>query len=530
MSSLETEKDPEVLRAMALQLRQELNAKIAALEEENAKLRALIEENEETHPLITKLQRMLFGKSSEKRSRQAEEKASQDATAPEEDTPPAAPDAASDAAPEEKKKPKKRNRQKGHGPRSQPGLPSQEQFHDLDDADKTCPCCGGLMQEWKGQFEESEEITMLVRKIMLIKHKRKKYRCKCNGHIETAPGPIKLYKGARYSIDFAVEVAFDKYSMQLPLERQVREMRYDGLNIDSQTLWDCTWHVTEPLLPAYDRLLGHQWSMPLLNADETSWLRMPGSHEPKGSSKKCYVWSLASPKAVYHRILDSRSEEAGKKLLEGFRGIVMADGYSVYPALAKAHGFTLVHCWAHVRREFLEIEKSFPKPAKEMISLIRGLYMIERECLRGPEGDEQRRALRNTKSRAIIKQIEKVATTTPVLPESGLYNAFQYMLKRWDNLTRFLDDPRIPLDNNAAERALRTVVVGRKNYYGSHSERGLLAASVLYSLCDTAALEGLNPRDYLRLAIQRRLNGEVVPLPHEVAAELRDQRIQVIAA
>jgi transposase len=520
MSSLETEQDIEVLRAMALQIRQELQAKIAALEAENAGFQPFLKENEDLHRQLAKLQRMLFAKSSEKRPPQGGEGASKDAT-----------QSGANDQPEEKKKAKQKKRpQKGHGPRPQPALPMDEKVHELDEADKICPRCGGSLKEWEGQFEESEEITIITRQIVCIKHKRKKYRCKCSSCIETAPGPLKLHKGARYSIDFAVDVVFNKYSMQLPLERQVRWLGYDGLIIGSQTLWDYTSRAVELLKPAYDRLLRHQWSMPLLHADETPWLLMEETDQPEGGSKQCYVWSIVSPEAVYHRILESRSEEAGMKVLEGFRGIVMVDGYGVYPALAKAHGFTLVHCWAHVRREFLDIEKSFPGPVGKIVDLLRELFAIEKKCPRGPGGDEQRRALRAMESKAIIEQIHTLATSTPVLPESGLAKAFQYMLNRWTGLTRFLDDPQIPLDNNAAERALRAVVVGRKNHYGSHSKKGLLAASVLYSLIDTAVLEGLNPREYLRMAIVRALSGEVVPLPHEVAAELRSRQTEAMAA
>ena len=520
MSSLETEKDIEVLRMMALVGRRELEARLAALETENTRLRPLVEENAELRRQVEKFQRMLFGRSSEKRRQKAKGNASQEGTTPGED-----------ASSKGKEKPAREKKpQKGHGPRPQPALPVQEQIHELDEADETCPCCGGLLQEWHGQFEESEEITIVKRKVVPVKHKRKKFRCTCNGRIETAPGPLKLYKGARYSIDFAAQIVFDKYSMQMPLERQVREMSYDGLVIDSQTLWDYTWRVAQILLPAYDRLLQHQWSMPLLHADETTWRRMAGSYEPRGGSKLCYVWSIVSSKAVYHRIQDSRSEEAGRKVLEGFRGIVMADGYAVYPALAEDYGFTLVNCWAHVRREFLDIEKSFPKPVTEIVKLLGDLFAIEKKCPPGTAGNEPRRALRDTESRGIVERIKTIATSTSVLPQSGLGKAFKYMLDRWGGLTRFLDDPRIPLDNNAAERALRAVVVGRKNHYGSHSDRGMLAASVLYSLIDTAALEGLNPYEYLRVAIRRGLSDEDVPLPHEVAAELRTQPVGAIAA
>jgi transposase len=208
-------------------------------------------------------------------------------------------------------------------------------------------------------------------------------------------------------------------------------------------------------------------------------------------------------------------------VLGGYKGIVVVDGYEAYPALAKRAGFTVVHCWAHVRREFFDIEKFFPDPAAQALDLIGKLYAVEEQCAPGPEGDEPRKALRATESKAIVEQIQVWALSTPVLPESGLGKATKYTLGRWEGLIRFLDDPRIPLDNNAMERALRNVVIGRTNHYGSRSRRGLIAASVLYSLIDTAVMEGVNPRLYLGLAVRRGLLGLPIPLPHEVAAELR---------
>jgi transposase len=391
----------------------------------------------------------------------------------------------------------------------------------LDTADKTCPACGGMLEPWEGQFEQSEEVTVIRRRFEIVKHNRQKYRCRCAGCIETAPLPPKLFEGARYSIDFAVEVVIDKYNKHMPLERQVRSMAHDGLIIDSQTLWDQVWAVTEIVKPAYDRLLQHQWTHPVLGADETTWRLMGKNGKPDGGSKRCYVWCIVSPKAVYYHILESRSAAAAEKVLGGYKGIVVVDGYEVYPALAARVGFTVVHCWAHARRESVDVEKFFPEPAGQALDLIGKLYAVEDQCAPGPEGDEHRGALRATESKVIVEQIHDWALSTPVLPESGLGKAIKYMLGRWEGLIRFLDDPRIPLDNNATERELRNVVIGRKNHYGSRSQRGLIAASVLYSLIDTAILEGLNPREYLCLAVHRGLLGLPIPLPHEVAAELR---------
>jgi transposase len=162
----------------------------------------------------------------------------------------------------------------------------------LDTADKTCPACGGTLEPWEGQFEQSEEVTVIRRRFEIVKHNRQKYRCKCAGCIETAPPPPKLFEGARYLIDFAVEVAVDKYNEHMPLERQVRSMGHDGLIIDLQILWDQVWAVTEIVKPAYDRLLQHQWSHPLLGCDETTWRLMGKNGKPDGGSKRCYVWGI----------------------------------------------------------------------------------------------------------------------------------------------------------------------------------------------------------------------------------------------
>jgi transposase len=408
----------------------------------------------------------------------------------------------------------------GHGPKPQPKLPVVEREHVLDDADRDCPKCGGALTEIPGQTEDSEEITVVERSFVLVQHKRQKYRCACNGCIETAPAPPKLTtrsdrRGRRYSIDFAVEVAIGKYLDHLPLERQVKIMRREGLDVDSQTLWDQLEALARVLRPTDHALERHVVSDPMLGADESWWRLME-----KNNSKKWWAWAKASSEAVHYKILDSRSQDAARQVLNGYRGIVMADGYGAYEALKKpgaGGAFTLVHCWAHVRRKFVEAEDNYPDPCREILDLIRDLYLVEHDA----GGDRARLAARRTeRSKPIVDTILAWALDhhAKTLPESGLGKAIKYMLGLWPGLTRFLDNPAIPLDNNATERALRGLVVGRKNHYGSRSKRGTEVAALFYGLIETAKLVGVEPKRYLLDATVAAVTGRAVLLPHELRA------------
>ncbi|HYO57719.1 IS66 family transposase [Archangium sp.] len=142
----------------------------------------------------------------------------------------------------------------GHGPRAQPTLPTLEVVYTLEEPDKQCPKCGGALNEMKGCYEDAEEVDVVERRFVLRRHKRQKYRCSCDGCVETALGPPKLQPGGRYSVDFAVEVAAAKYLDHLPLKRQVRVMAREGLVVDSQTLWSQIDALAQLLAPAHEAL------------------------------------------------------------------------------------------------------------------------------------------------------------------------------------------------------------------------------------------------------------------------------------
>ena len=495
--NLDDEQDIERLRGYAQQLlaeKRQLLQQIAELEERLARASTADRAALETELALAKeqlarQQRRMFGRSSERRT--GEGRAAAGGEQP----------------------------QKGHGPTPQPDLPREEQFHDLDEADRTCPKCGGELADWPGQTEDAEEIDVVERRYVLRVHRRRKARCRCGACIETAPAPPKLLPGGRYSIDFAVQVAADKYDDHQPLTRQVEQMAAQHLIVSSQTLWDQIDRLAELLAPSYKALLRLALSAKIVGADESRW---PIMDRPDSSAG--FVWIARSEYAVYYRIDRHRSTEAAAKLLADFRGTVVADDYEVYDALQKqqqkATGstYSLARCWSHVRRKFHQAKPDHPQ-ASAALDLIAELYAIERRADEQPEELqlECRAELRRTESRRVIGELRAWLDACVCLPTSGLGKAIKYVNGCWSGLTLFLDNPEVPLDNNATERALRGPVLGRKTHYGSRSLRGTEVAAILYSLIETAQLYGVNPRRYLAEAARRAaLDPDAVTLPTDL--------------
>jgi transposase len=494
---VESEKDIEVLRQTALLLEAEnarLHQRLVQLTRQLAEAHGTVATQLELELKYLQEQlaartRKIFGASSEKRLRNGEE-----------------------AAKDSEEKPPRR----GHGPREQVQLPLVEMFHDLDQPDQICPQCGGDLKEWEGQFEDSEEIDVVERSFRVVKHRRKKYRCQC-GCIETALGPPKLIVGGRYSIGVAVEVATAKYLDHMPLARQERQMARQGLVIDSQTLWDQLWALSIHLRPTYEALHGYVLQAPVIGADETTWPVLG-----KGTAKKWWAWAVSRPDAVCYRILPERSAAAAGVVLGGYRGIVVADGYSAYRALqneVSAGGtqpsFILACCMAHARRKFVEAEPDYPQ-VREVLDLVGELYEVEARARLVPE--QERLAvlarLRDTESRPLMANIKQWLLSQRALPRSSLGKAIGYAVDLWSGLELFLNQPEIPIDNNHVEREMRCVAVGRKNHQGSRSLRGTEVAALFYSLIESAKLTGLEPGAYLREATQRAIaNPGTVTLP-----------------
>lgn len=393
----------------------------------------------------------------------------------------------------------------GHGPRPQEQLPVVEKVHKLPEDKRDCKACGGQLEAMSGHYEESEEVTVIERSYTLLVHRRQKYRCRCNGNVTTAPGPQKLIAGGRYSLDFAVHVAVQKYCDHLPLERQVEMMARDGLQTTSQALWDQLEAGAGLLQPTYEKL--GQWLLdqPLVHADETGWpVNSLDTKKPRWTA-----WCVCNDRAQWFRIASSKSEAEGRRLLGQYRGIVVADGYKVYKNLAQGRerpGYQLAHCWAHVLRKFRDTQTNDPR-SRWLLERIGHLYATEHEILLEVGADAARHlALRQERAGPLVEEIRQWALAQGGLRRSDFGKAVAYVLSHWPGLTLFLQDAAVPLDNNPAERALRGLVMGRKNHYGSRSQRGADVSALFYSLLGTAKLCGLNPGTYLSQALLAALN------------------------
>ena len=307
----------------------------------------------------------------------------------------------------------------GHGPKQQPELPVQEVIHTLSAVETQCKLCAEPMKAWEGQFEESSEIDFVEPKLIIKKHLRQKYRCTCGGCVKTAPGPKKLFPKARYSIDFAINVALQKHCYHMPLSRQVRELGRYGLEVSTATLWDYLFRLYELLEPASERLAEYILAQPVIGADETSWRLLKG--EKKGKSKRWWVWARRCQDAVHYTLDSSRGKAIAEQLFGSYEGTVLCDGYVVYESLANTNPkMKLANCWGHARREFLSYEED-PK-AQRVIRVIQRLYQLEKK-VRG-ERPETVLALRQRKTKKLLQALFKWIDTLKLLPNHGLGKAF----------------------------------------------------------------------------------------------------------
>ena len=231
---------------------------------------------------------------------------------------------------------------------------------------------------------------------------------------------------------------------------------------------------------------------------------------------------MCCPNAVFYGIGPSRSAKAAHNFIGDFDGTIVCDGYKAYETLTKKNSdLQLALCWAHVRRKFVEAEKNYPVCA-EAIELIGQLFAIDRDTdnpalLCGDDklaAIEARQSARAARAPPILEALKEWALTQRGLPKSGLRKAIDYMLGHWKPLQTFVAAPFVPLDNNATERALRGIVIGRKNHYGSRSERGTKVAAIMYTIMETAKLNGLDPFQWVVDAVYRRKDDpSVTPLP-----------------
>lgn len=358
--------------------------------------------------------------------------------------------------------------QKGHGPTPQPDLETVPETFDLDEADQVCPLCAGSLQEWAGAEDTSEIIEFVERKWIIKECIQKKYRCPNGCTVVTADGPDKLIKGGRYGVGVAVDAAIAKYDNAQPLRRQVKIAQRQGIRLTTQALWDQILALAIALAPLCERIRRHILGEPVLGVDLTGF-----SLIEKGGSKKKQVWQLSCPTAIYFEMLDSKKADDGERLfmvhergeeISRFTGIAMMDGAAELLAIANKVGFDTAGCWSHGRRNVRKANQEAPGQVDTFLDFVDELYEIDRKAARDPPPDDDRRGyrhrldldklrqLRDTESRAVCKRIENWILEQSCIPGGLLKAGLDYIAKRWTRLTRFLDDPRIPLDSRVGDR------------------------------------------------------------------------------
>lgn len=362
------------------------------------------------------------------------------------------------------------------------------------------------------------------RRVVLEQHLKTVYRCGCGECLKTAPGPLKLVSGGRYALSFTVHVAYQKYFAHLPLERQAKMFKHEGLVVTASTLCDQLDALATALYPTYEAIWKHVQAEKVLRADETPWAVLSNGFN---ENEQYYAWVAVGTKYVAFRLLDTRSAEGAATILGGFAGTLMVDGLTSYPAAAKgepgqAPKFKVANCHAHARRKFVECEASWPAESKYVIELYRQLYAVERE---GKQPNADLAALRHELSKPLVDELFAWAqgqqSRAEVLPSSGLSKALAYLVNHEAGLRVFLDDAAVPIDNNESERAVRPTVLGRVSYQGSRSPRGTEVHAILSTLVESAKRCGVPPEAYLQAAAEYALmKAGAVLLPDEFKQQL----------
>ncbi len=366
--------------------------------------------------------------------------------------------------------------------------------------------------------QDSVEITVVERTYKKIVHQQAKYRLKDEYNntekdvIITAPGPVKVKPGCQYSVDFAIAIVSDKYEFHLPLERQRRKMEAAGFEIDVKTLYGLARSVADHcdvsvISKIRDDILADFCSVHL---DETPWPIL-------SSKKRGQMWVLSNRIGSYYRFEPTRSGKIAEEIVSGYFGSVVVDGFPGYNRIKKTSGIRIGQCWAHLRREFYERRTSFPKEVPEFLAMIQDLYDIDDRA----QDFDQLRKLRSVESKILIEKMYNwmIEIKKRFLPGDGIVEACNYGLKFWPELTLFLKDLSLPLDNNSAERAIRHAVMGRKNFSGSKTIDGADVAATLYTVIETCKKVGLDPREYLKYVITERWYGRDPKSPLKVSLE-----------
>lgn len=428
------------------------------------------------------------------------------------------------------------------------GLPVEQVRHELPEEEQVCPHCAGHLHEM-GQ-EVRREIKIIPAQASVVEHLQIKYACRhCAQHDIirpplTAPMPKPAFPYSLASPSAVAYIMTQKYDMALPLYRQEQGFQDLGLELSRQTMANWMIKGADLLNPVYGRLHQELLTRDILHADETvlQVLHELGRKATTQSRMWVYCTGRAGPDAregpvpgenpsiILYEYQPTRSSDHPIAFLKGFGGFLQTDGYISYE---KVPDITLVGCWAHARRNFVDAINTLPPksragaPCAARIGLTYcdKLFRVERELRETTP--EKRYAGRQAHSLPTLNEfhtwLEQQAGLA--LPKSKLGEAIGYCLNQWPKLIAFLQDGRLELDNNRCERAVKPFVIGRKNWLFSNTVNGARASAIIYSIVETARASNLRPLDYLTLLFERLPNlqsgaslDELLPWSGEVQA------------
>jgi transposase len=385
--------------------------------------------------------------------------------------------------------------------------------YDLAEADKVCPLC----QEPLTKIQEvvSEQLDVIPAQLQAKEHVRFKYACRhCYGFIKTADIPAQALDKGLPTSSLLAHILVNKFTDHLPFYRQQRWFNRQQYSVSRSTLWNWEKNCAIALEPLVSCLKRELTAGDHLFSDDTPMPTLEKGHK-KAKVGRMWVYTRQPTEkqkalSVYEYTPDRKGEHP-QAFLKGFSGYLQADAYSGFdPLFSKdtegRQKVKEVGCWGHSRRKFVDVLTLDPNSiAQELLEMIQSLYLIERHMKQASYSDDLKKWLRRKRAKPILKKIRRWLNIHQprAAPKSALGQAIGYALNHWRALTTFLGDGRLEIDNNRAERAIKPIVIGRKNFLFMGGPNGGKAAAIMFSLMESCKQNAVDPYYYLEDVLQR---------------------------
>lgn len=386
-------------------------------------------------------------------------------------------------------------------------LPREVIEHDIAEHDKLCDC--GCLKQRIGE-EITEQLEIIPAQLKVIQHVRPKYACnRCDDGVSVAPMPRLFLPKSMATPSLVAHTLVSKYQDHLPLYRQEKIWQRMGIELARNTLCGWVMAAAEVCMPMRDALINTLLASGYIQADETPVQVMNEPNRKNTSTSYMWLYQSAAPdkKVILFDYRETRQALWPKELLQFFNGYLQTDGYQGYDWVDSAPDIIHLGCMAHARRPFVELTKLAKNPGKshQAVAFFQKLYAIEKIAREANYTSEQRYALRLEKAKPILDKMREWLDQSLLhaVPQSKLSNALLYMHERWAELTHYLNDGSLEIDNNGAENQIRPFALGRKNWLFSASPRGAQASALFYSLIATAVANQWNPFNYLQYLFEK---------------------------